>query len=79
MSILFILGGILMLVGWIWNIVVSFKMGGTLWGVLNIFLQPIMGIISAFMQKTQWAPVGLMILGIILYVIGGGMSAATVQ
>jgi len=79
MSILFILGGLLMFVGWIWNIVVSFKMGGTLWGVLNIFLQPIMGVISAFMQKTQWAPVGLMILGIILYFIGGGRSAASTQ
>lgn len=75
MSILLILGGILMLVGWIWNIVVSFKTGGTLWGVLNIFLQPIVGIISAFMGKTQWAPVGVMILGMVLYFVGGGMAA----
>ena len=75
MSILIILGGILVFVGWIWNIVVSFKMGGTLWGVLNIFLQPIMGIISAAMKKTQWAPVGVMILGMILYFIAGGMAA----
>lgn len=77
MSILIILGGILVFVGWIWNIVVSFKMGGTLWGVLNIFLQPIMGIISAAMKKTQWAPVGVMILGMILYFIAGGMAAST--
>lgn len=75
MSILLILGGILMLVGWIWNIIVSFKMGGTLWGVLNIFLQPIVGIISAAMGKTQWLPVGVMILGVILYLVGGGMAA----
>jgi hypothetical protein len=73
------LAGILMLVGWIWNIVVSFQMGGTLWGVLNIFLQPIMGIISAAMKKTSWTPVGLMILGIILYLIGGGMMASSSQ
>jgi hypothetical protein len=79
MSLLLILAGILMLVGWIWNIVVSFQMGGTLWGVLNIFLQPIMGIISAAMKKTSWTPVGLMILGIILYLIGGGMAAASSQ
>ncbi|MGQ0542834.1 MAG: hypothetical protein ACT4O9_13430 [Blastocatellia bacterium] len=70
-----ILGGILMLVGWIWNIIVSFKTGGTLWGVLNIFLQPIVGIISAAMGKTQWLPVGVMILGVILYLVGGGMTA----
>ena len=79
MSILFILGGILMLVGWIWNIVVSFKMGGTLWGILNIFLQPVIGIISALMNKTQWAPVGVMILGMVLYFVGGGMAAMTGQ
>ncbi|QYU67047.1 hypothetical protein J4558_19120 [Leptolyngbya sp. 15MV] len=75
MSILFAIGGILILVGWIWNIITSFKMGGTLWGVLNIFLQPIMGIVSAVMGKTAWPPVGVMILGIILYFIGGGMTA----
>jgi hypothetical protein len=79
MSLLLMLAGILMLVGWIWNIVVSFQMGGTLWGVLNIFLQPIMGIISAAMKKTSWTPVGLMILGIVLYLIGGGMAAASSQ
>ena len=79
MSLLFMLAGILIFVGWIWNIVVSFQMGGTLWGVLNIFLQPIMGIISAAMKKTSWPPVGLMILGILIYLIGGGMSAASSQ
>lgn len=77
MSILLTLGGLLILVGWIWNIVVSFKMGGTLWGVLNIFFQPIMGIISAAMGKTQWLPVGLIVLGVILYLVGGGMASMT--
>lgn len=75
MSILFMIGGLLILIGWIWNIVVSFKKGGTLWGILNIFFQPIVGIISAFMQKTDWLPVGVMILGVVLYLLGGGMSA----
>lgn len=79
MTILAILGGILIFVGWIWNIVTSFKMGGTVWGILNIFLQPIMGIISAAMKKTQWAPVGLMIAGLILYFIAGGMAAMNTQ
>ncbi len=79
MSILLILGGILIFVGWIWNIIVSFKMGGTLWGILNIFFQPLVGIISAAMKKTQWAPVGVMILGIILYFIAGGMTAMNAQ
>lgn len=79
MSLLFMLAGILVFVGWIWNIVVSFQMGGTLWGILNIFLQPIMGIISAAMNKTSWTPVGLMLLGLVIYFIGGGMTAASLN
>jgi hypothetical protein len=75
MNILLAIGGILMLVGWIWNIVTSFKTGGTLWGVLNIFLQPIIGIISAIMGKTQWTPVGVMILGMVLYFLAGGAAS----
>jgi len=73
MSILLYVGSILVLIGWIWNIVAAFKMGGTLWGVLNIFLQPIIGIISAILKKTHWAPVGIMILGLILFFVSGGM------
>jgi hypothetical protein len=77
MSILIYIGGILLFVGWIWNIITSFKMGGTLWGILNIFFQPLVGIISAAMKKTQWAPVGVMILGLVFYLLGGGMAAMT--
>lgn len=74
MSILAIVGGLLLFVGWIWNIVVSFKTGGTLWGILNIFFQPLVGIISAAMKKTQWAPVGMMIVGLVLYLAAGAMN-----
>jgi uncharacterized membrane protein YjfL (UPF0719 family) len=73
MSILLYGGVILFLIGWIWNIVAAFKTGGTLWGVHNIFLQPLIGIISAILKKTHWAPVGFMILGLILFFISGGM------
>lgn len=76
MSILGILGGILVLVGWIWAIVIAFKTSGALWGVLNIIpIQPLIGIISAAMKKTAWLPVGLMIIGVILSWMGGGMAA----
>jgi hypothetical protein len=44
----------IILIGWLWNIVTAFKMGGTLWGILNIFLQPFVGIVSAILKK----PVG---------------------
>lgn len=76
MSILATLGGILVLVGWIWAIVVAFKTSGALWGILNIIpIQPLIGIISAALKKTAWAPVGIMILGVILSYFGGGMLA----
>jgi hypothetical protein len=76
MDILGMLGGILVLVGWIWAVVVAFKTSGALWGILNIIpIQPLIGIISAAMKKTAWLPVGLMIIGVILYyVFGGGMA-----
>ena len=76
MSILATLGGILILVGWIWAIVVAFKTSGALWGILNIIpIQPLIGIISAALKKTAWLPVGIMILGVILSYFGGGMLA----
>ena len=66
---------ILILVGWIWAIVIAFKTSGALWGILNIIpIQPLIGIISAAMKKTAWAPVGVMILGVILSWFSGGMA-----
>lgn len=64
-------------IGWIWNIVTAFQAGGTLWGVLNIFLQPFMGILSAVLGKTSWIPVAVMIVGIVLFFAGGGAATAT--
>ncbi|NOT46473.1 MAG: hypothetical protein HOP17_01805 [Acidobacteria bacterium] len=69
------LGGILVLVGWIWAIVIAFKTSGALWGILNIIpIQPLIGIVSAAMKKTAWLPVGLMILGVVLSWLGGGFA-----
>lgn len=65
------------LIGWVWNIVTAFKMGGALWGILNIFLQPLIGIISAFFKKTSWIPVGVMLLGLVLFFVGGGGATMT--
>lgn len=64
------LGSILILVGWIWLIVLGFKKGGALWGILNIICQPITGIIFCIMHKTGWIPLILMILGMIIEGIG---------
>lgn len=65
------------LIGWVWNIVTAFKMGGTLWGILNVFLQPVVGIISAILKKTSWLPVGVMIFGLILFLVSGGAATIT--
>lgn len=81
MGILAILGSVIFLVGAVWTIISAFKAGGTLWGVLNILLcvQPIIGIVSAAMKKAEWLPVGIMILGIILNLLGGGYAMMTNQ
>lgn len=65
-------GSLLLLIGWIWTIISAFKMGGTLWGVLNIIIcvQPITGIVAAAMKKAAWAPVLLMIIGSIMHGVG---------
>ena len=70
-------GGLLFLIGWIWLIIVAFQKDGVLWGVLNIFFQPIMGIIYAIINKAGWTQVALMIVGLLLAGAGMGSSLAT--
>lgn len=65
------------LIGWVWNIITAFKMGGTLWGILNIFLQPLVGIVSAMLKKTSWIPVAVMLLGLLLFLFSGGAASVT--
>lgn len=66
-----ILVGILIaLIGWVWLVVIGFKTGGALWGILNIFFQPITGIIFCVMHKTGWLPFALMIIGNVIAIIG---------
>ena len=67
----------IILMGWAWNIFTAFKMGGTLWGILNIFLQPFVGIVSAILKKTSWIPVGVMLLGLVLFLLSGGAATMT--
>ena len=64
------LGFLIALIGWVWLVVIGFKVGGALWGILNIFLQPITGIIFCIMHKTGWVALALMIVGIIIEMIG---------
>lgn len=74
MGILALLGGLIMLVGWIWLIVTGFKVGGALWGILNIFFQPITGLIFCIVKKAGWQPFIVMVIGLILCYGFGGMA-----
>lgn len=60
------LGGLLFLVGWIWLIIIAFQKDGALWGILNIFFQPIMGIIYFLVNKSGGLQVALMIIGALI-------------
>lgn len=74
MGILAILGLVIMLVGYIWLIVTGFKVGGALWGILNIFFQPITGLIFCIVKKAGWQPFIVMVIGLIIYAGFGGMA-----
>jgi len=69
-------GGILALVGWIWLIVVAFKSSGAVWGIINIFFQPLTGLIFCAMKKVGWQQFGIMVLGWVICIAGGAMSGA---
>ncbi len=73
--IVMVIGVLITLIGYIWLIITGFQVGGTMWGVLNIFFQPITGIVFCVMHKTGWIPLVLMILGNIL-IIGGFVPLA---
>lgn len=78
MAILGMLGGIMVLIGWIWTIISGFQTGGVLWGILNIIpIQPLIGIVSGALKKVAWLPVGIMILGVVLSFLGGGFASLT--
>jgi len=68
------LGGLLFLVGWIWLIIIAFQKHGVLWGVLNIFFQPVMGIVYLIVKKTGMLQVVLMIVGVLIAGAGLGTS-----
>jgi hypothetical protein len=71
MIIISLLGLILFLVGWIWLIIVGFKQGGALWGILIFLFSWLAGLVFAIMNKTGWTQLALMIIGFILIFVGG--------
>ncbi|REJ75357.1 MAG: hypothetical protein DWQ47_07700 [Acidobacteria bacterium] len=68
------IGGLIALIGYIWLIVVGFKQGGALWGILIFFFSFLAGLIFCIMHKTGWVPWILMVLGGILASLGMGLG-----
>lgn len=69
------LGGLLLFIGAIWLVVLSFQTGQStgekiVWALVNFFLQPIGGIIFFFVKKAGMVPMILCIVGAILYGVG---------
>ena len=76
-----IIGGILCAIGaigwfvfWIISIIKPFKAGDTLWGVLNIFINPICGLIYFFMKGFKKLGIYWIIV-LILFWVGYAMFA----
>ena len=69
MLILGILGAILFAVGFIWLILVAFR-ASAVWGLLNVFFQPIAGFIFCISVSEGWKQFLMMIGGAILLGIG---------
>lgn len=71
----FSLGGILLLVGTIWLIVIAIQTGQTtgekvIWALVNFFCQPVGGIIFYIMRRQGLIPLILVIIGALLVGVG---------
>lgn len=63
-------GGLLAFIGWIWLVVLGFKQGGALWGILIILFSWMAGLVFCIMHKTGWVPLILMIVGGVIAGVG---------
>lgn len=69
------LGGLLMLIGTIWLIVLAIQTGATtgekvLWGLVNFLCQPIGGIVFVIVRKVGVVPLILVLIGAVLLGVG---------
>jgi hypothetical protein len=69
------LGGLLLLIGTIWLIVIAIQTGTStgekvIWALVNFFCQPLGGIVFYVMKKQGLVPLILVIIGAILLGIG---------
>lgn len=69
------LGGLLLLVGAVWLIVIAVQTGQTtgekvIWALVNFFCQPLGGIVFYFMKRQGLVPLILVIIGWLLSAYG---------
>jgi hypothetical protein len=71
---LVVIAAILSLVAYVMFIILGFRLGGALWGILSIVL-PIVGLVFAIMKWSEGGktPVLIEIAAIVLYAIGYGL------
>lgn len=84
MSALVYLGSLLTLVGVIWLVILAVQTGKTtgekvLWAVVNLFCNPIGGIVFFLVKKVGLVPLLLVIAGLILQGIGFPSMFAEMQ
>jgi peptidoglycan/LPS O-acetylase OafA/YrhL len=73
------LGGILLLVGVIWMVVVAIQTGQSggekaIWGLVTFFCSPLGSIVFYVMKKQGLVPLLLQIVGFIISIVGGGFN-----
>jgi hypothetical protein len=78
------LGGILLLIGAIWLIIISIQTGQStgeklLWAVVNFLCQPIGGIVFFLVKKQGLVPMLMCVVGAILSGIGNYSMMADMQ
>ena len=69
------IGGLLILIGAIWLIVIAVQTGQStgekvLWALVNFFCQPIGGIVFYFMKRQGLIPLILIIIGYVIFGFG---------
>ena len=75
------LGGILMLIGTIWLIIIAIQTGTStgekvIWALVNFFCQPIGGIIFYVLKRQGLIPLILVIIGALLLGVGNYSMAS---
>lgn len=70
MEIVGLIGGLLALIGLFWLIIIAFQKGGILWGILVVVFSWMGGLVFCIVKKEGWLPLGLLVIGLILAVIG---------